>query len=259
MISHPRTPARSVEVGRPISGLQESTCLFEDVNRLAQLVKRIYVLERRLHESVLTRKPSRYLPRDERHPGAISPELTRPRHSVWENVAQFLAEQQIGPIDYIARQFDQYASLSKPLFPTCLLGEAAWQRYTDSKTTKRQDLAHRLRGYMSRWGSSSSCSFGIDWQERPGRNAAVEDRLSVLYCDESLPPLFVFCAGMLLAREHRAYADESEDWARRYEVEAAVEYIRFRRDYDAVWQRLVPHGFRERAEDIYRRVLSRIL
>jgi hypothetical protein len=90
------------------------------------------------------------------------------------------------------------------LFPTCLLGEAAWQRYTDSKTTKRQDLAHRLRGYMSRWGSSCSCSSGIDWQERPGRNAAVEDRLSVLYCDESLPPLFVFCAGMLLARQHRA-------------------------------------------------------
>jgi len=188
----------------------------------------------------------------------VSPEVTQPRHSIWENVSHFLAKRQIGPIDYVARQFDKYASLMNPLFPTNLLGEAAWKRYTDSKATKLTDIAQRLHGDLSKL-HSPAYSCGIDWQERPGRDITVEERLSVLYCDSSLSPLFIFCAGMLLARQHPAYADEAAGRARRYEVEAAVEYIRFRADYDTVLRPFLPEGFRARAEGIYREILSQVL
>ena len=37
---------------------------------------------------------------------------------------------------------------------------------------------------------------------------------------------------------------------------AAVEYVRFRSDYDAVWGELIPQEFRPKAKAIYRELLT---
>jgi hypothetical protein len=84
----------------------------------------------------------------------------------------------------------------------------------------------------------------------------VEGWLSVLYCDNALSPLFVYSVAMNIAEKHPAYAVDAKMLLRRHELGAAVEYVRFRRDYDAVWRELIPREFRGKAKQIYRDLLA---
>lgn len=202
-------------------------------------------------------KPSCYTPTadsDEREENLELP----PREPVWERVAGFLGERRIGPIDYIARQFDGAAPLHRPLYPTHLLGDVAWKRYNDSKATKQAELQKKLHTYVTRLKSGVGSSNYLVWHERDNRDQKVESCLSVLYCDTSLSPLFIYCMAGHLSRMYPAYAEDAAGQIRRHEEGAAVEYVRFREDYDTAWGELIPAGFRPTAEATYKRLLDRL-
>jgi hypothetical protein len=246
-----RRPAR-------VSGRPARPSIFDDEQSLSDLVSRIYSLERRLLESMLTGQPSTYTPSPSLG-GRVGTLEAKPVPSTWSKLARFLIEVRIRPTDYITRQFDQYRSLSDPLYPNKLLGDEAWKRYTDSKTTKQDDLRVRLRSFTSALRGQGGSSAYVTWPKtREGRDAAVEGCLSVLYCDESISPLFAYCVAANVAQNYPAYADDAEKLLRRSELPAAIEYLRFRADYDAVWATLIPAGFRPRAERIYRDILRRL-
>ncbi|MEI8371662.1 MAG: hypothetical protein WCJ35_02390 [Planctomycetota bacterium] len=248
-----RNTRLSVESSRPAP---ES--VFDDEQQLGDLVKRVYTLERRMQASGLTELPCDYTAAPSLDGHAKNLEVA-PRQSAWLKIARFLAEEKIGPIDYIARQFDQCRSLAKPLYHNELLGVAAWQRYTESKSTKQEDLRLQLRSSRASLASTGGVSAYVVWPTtREGRDLIVESYLSVLYCDNMLPPLFTYCAAIGLAHRYPAYGEDALQLAHRLEVQAAVEYIRFRVDYDAVWHDLIPRGFRGQAEGIYRRLLSEL-
>jgi hypothetical protein len=67
--------------------------------------------------------------------------------------------------------------------------------------------------------------------------------------DEStdLSPLFRFC----IARRFLDRGEAFRDIAQRYAVEAALQYSRSPDDYDAVFGRYVPPGFRAKAAAVY--------
>jgi hypothetical protein len=209
-----------------------------------------------LQESGLTERPSDYVAARSLDGQATNLEAA-PRQHVWMKIARFLAAERIGPIDYVARQFDQCRSLAKPLYANELLGATAWQRYTESKAGKQEDLRLQLRSWRASLASKGGPSTYIVWPEtREKRNPAVESYLSALYCDSRLPSLFVYCAALNLARDYPAYAEDAAQLACQREVPAAVEYVRFRVDYDAVWHELLPSGFRRKAETVYKNLLG---
>jgi hypothetical protein len=232
--------------------------IFADVEALADLVKRVYTLEQRMRESVLTECLSTYTP-SPRLDGRAATLETAARKSPWSKIATFLAEQHIGPVDYLVRQFDQSFSLLRPLWANEMLGDTAWQRYSESKAAKPKALAITLHSCRSQLIASARTSNYMVWSpKRVDRNSAVEACLSGLCCQSSFSPLFVYCAAVELERNYPAYSADAAQLSCRYERRAAVEYVRFRPDYDAAWRELIPGGFRARAEGIYREILTRL-
>src|SRR4030042_1281279 len=111
---------------------------------------------------------------------------------------------------------DQHATMLRPLYPNHLLGDAAWKRYTDSMTTKRKELEIRLRSFNSSLLGRAGPSSVLIWpEERENRNEAVESCLGVLYCVDTLSPLFIYCVAVNLSQNHPAYARDAEMlWSR---------------------------------------------
>ena len=184
--------------------------IFAGEQEMSEVVARVYTMERRMQESVLTRRPSTYVPARSLA-GRTDNLETAPRQSVWVKIAQFLALKRIGPIDYLARQFDQACSLGRPLFPNQLIGDMAWQRYTNSKAEKQKELEVKLRSYESSLLCPGGASAFIVWPAaRANRNETVEGWLSALYCDTALSPLFVYSVAASVKHNHPAYADDAE-------------------------------------------------
>jgi hypothetical protein len=238
---------------------------FGDEQQLADLAQRVYTLERRLCEGNLAGQPSNYSP----HPkwaGRPATLESRPQFSTWRKIAKFLIERRLGPIDYIARNFDQHTLLDKPLYPNELLGTSAWERYEKSKETKRHDLTIALESQLSTFRRKAVVEFTFRQDEMAGKlltdaekavhagKNRVQARLYALSCDD-LSPLFVHGVFVMLEASpedcHLA-AQAADDMEKR----AALQYIRFRADYDATWEYLIPDGFGRRAEGIYRWLLG---
>ena len=230
--------------------------VFDDEQALADWVRRIYTLERRLQEATITGQASTYLPSPGLDGRAATLEAA-PRPSSWAKIARFLIAERIAPVDYIARQFDYCKPLAEPLYPNKLLGDEARKRYADSRATKQAALGITLRSYRLSLFSCGDSSAYVCWPAtRENRDGMVEGWLSVLYCDNALSPLFVYSVAMNIAEKHPAYAVDAKMLLRRHELGAAVEYVRFRRDYDAVWRELIPREFRGKAKQIYRDLLA---
>ena len=246
------TPSRSTRT----SGHPSRQSVFDDERALAEWVSRIYTLERRRQESAFTGQPNVYVPSQSLDGRAATLEAAA-RPSTWTKMARFLISEQISPIDYIARQFDQYKSLAEPLYATKLLGDEARKRYADSNAAKRAELEIKLRAYKSSLSTRGGSSGYIVWPKaRENRDEMVEGWLSVLFCDTALSPLFVYSVAASVMHNYPAYADDAEKLLSDSELPAAVEYIRFRCDYDAVWGQLIPREFRSTAKTIYRELLK---
>ena len=257
-----RNPSVSVQAANRLAaskrGRPSQGNVFDDLSRLGDLVECIYTLERRMQESGLTERPSAYTAISSLDRHAANLEVA-PRQPVWMKIARFLAGERIGPLDYIARQFDQCRSLAKPLYPNELLGAAAWKRYIESKATKQEDLKLQLRSYRSSLASNDGLSAYVVWStSRANRDTTVESYLSALYCEQALSPLFVYCVAVDVVHNHQAYEEDAAKLVHRFEVQAAVEYVRFRSEYDSAWGELIPLGFRGKAEEIYRNLLGKL-
>lgn len=257
-----RSPRESVKSARTVRDCRAKAAPRQDTltneQEVSDMVKRIYILERRMWESTYTGQPSTYMPvrsldgREETVESAS-------RQSAWTSIARFLIENRLGPVDYIARQFDQFESLARSPYPNQMLGDQAWQRYTVSKATKPRALEIWLRTCKSSLVTQDTLAGYILWPKtRENRDATVEAYLSTLYCDNNLPPIFVHCVAVHIAQNHPAYAEDAESVIRRSEMQAAVEYVRFRSDYDAVWQELIPVGFRQKAKLFYRDIVMKL-
>jgi len=240
--------------------------VFGDEQQLADRVMRIYTIERRLLEGNYTGTGSQYTP----HPrwgGREGTLESAPRFSTWLKIARFLITRNLGPIDYLARQFDQYTSLSKPLNPNELLGDVAWERYATSKKTKHQDLAIEKNSALAKFRCKAEVEFSFlqeemtakgltnDEAESQTKDNILESRLYALYCGE-LPPLFVYGIACKLVEDAPDDYRFSAAFMDNVEVQAALQYIRFREDYDDVWGNLIPPGFGKKAEELYKQLLG---
>jgi hypothetical protein len=224
---------------------------FDDERALADLVQRIYTLERRIRESSWGGKVSTYTPPV--GDGEVLNLEVPPRQPIWLKIARFLTEKRIGPIDYIARQFDQYQWITKPLFPSQLLGAEAWKRYIDSKESKPDRLRISLMGQISR--SKTAAVTYMHFRQKPGENNRPDAWIHAL-CDNTLWPLFVYCNAIGLAETEPTIRERAMSFVPEVEMTAAIEYVRFQNDYDVAWGKLIPSGFRSRAQQIYREVLA---
>lgn len=232
--------------------------IFGDIGRLADVVARVYTLERRLWESRTRGRPSSYLPADIRASKSRTFE-EEPRTPPWNTIASFLASKRIGPIDYIARQFDQYAMLTRPLYANELCGQQGWGRYTTSKESKPGELTTKLTLFRKSLHTAALEDSVVTWSDdRPVRDCTAERLLAALYENDSFSPLFVFCAATDLVKSYPAYADDAKGLLSQFELQAAVEYVRFRADYDRAWGTLIPRGFQEKAKGLYRGLLHQL-
>jgi hypothetical protein len=240
--------------------------LFGDEQQLADRVMRIYTIERRLSEGNLTGQKSQYEPHP-RWEGSQGTLESHPRASTWLKIAQFLRANSLGPIDYLARQFDQYSSLDKPLYPNELLGAAALQRYETSKRTKRRSLAIQKNNELSIYRCKAVVHFNFLQEETTAKGLAAEEeeaetrnnimlsRLDTFGCDY-FSPLFVYCVASKLVKAEPVDGRFAAAVARDVETQAALQYIRFREDFDAAWGNLIPPGFAKKAEGIYKWLLG---
>lgn len=230
--------------------------IFNDPERLADVVRRVYTLERRLYELRTTGRPSEYCPVDCRKARSDNLEVA-PKKSPWPKIAAFLIEKRIGPIDYIARQFDQHALLVRPPLPNELCGSLGWERYTASKNAKSNALAVQLRFCRSHLATAiaiDSPRVGPELQTR--QSQAVDRCVAALYAQNQYPAIFIYCAAADLAAKCPGCRGEARGLMREYELQSAIDYVRFRANYDEAWGRMIPPGFGQTAQRLYQQVLA---
>jgi hypothetical protein len=227
--------------------------IFDDEEALADLVKRVYTLERRLQESCLAGKPGTYLPSSGSDADPLNLEAPR-QQSTWLKVARFLAQERIGPVDYIARQFEQWWGqvLKHPFYPNQLLDAKAWERYSKSKQSKQHNLKIDL--FLNRNYYKSDVT--------TPRYSMLEDTMDAyiepLFQHSKFSHLFIYCVAVRLAENGPTVRKRVMYFVDKYEKVAAVTYARFSRDYDAVWSAVLPPGFSVKAKQIYRTVLAEL-
>lgn len=247
-----RSSSPIYDVAPPVPQASE---IFDDAERLANVVQKVYTLERRLYELRSSGHASGYCPADYHKTCSNNLELV-PRKPPWPTIAAFLIKKRIGPIDYIARQFDQYALLARPPLPNELCGPRGWERYTTSKATKPRELTVQLRFCRSHLATEMETGGLLVWSEsQTDRSPAVERCLSAMYGETSYPALFIFCVMAELAAKYPSHRDDAHDLMGRFELQAALEYLRFHSDYDEAWGKMIPAGSLQRARRLYQQVL----
>lgn len=213
--------------------------------QLATEIRKIYVRERSEYESlkcgqtVVWKPAKRY---DGRAPietddGIV---LQKGTVSAWLKLAKFFAEHRIEPRAYIQSQFEATAHRDRALNPDQLTSPAAQFRWRKAKRKKEEyiKLALTLQ--------SSLASAEIQLlQHYAGKSP--EDAAAVVLCNNGLElsALFRYC----LARSIRG--KRFRQIARSFEVEACLQFERFRTYYLRHWKSVLPDGFSKRSREIY--------
>ena len=222
-----------------------------DCERLADLSMRVYMLEYKLWHDRASREDAEA---EAERPCGKDDALSEfsPRHLVWNKVASFLFEKHTSPVDFIARQFDEWKRGSRPPFPDDLLSPAAWKRYELSKVHKGLRLWKALQSETENFRQlvvEVTHRFRLISSDASTRE---ERWLYALYeDDDQMSPLFKHYTAISVAAEEGPLVAQFRRCAQQHEETARVEYIRFRAEYDTEWEILIPDGFPSQAEHTY--------
>jgi hypothetical protein len=220
---------------------------------LADQLKETYIFERRIFEANRDDKESNYMPA-KKYDGNVNPfdkdledssrNLEDPQViSVWLKKARILHQQSIDPIDYVRRIFSFTGAT--PITPLQLTGDRARRLYERSLKGLRTEI---IRAFKTQ---RELAELKISLKQKLGGQSMKQATLEVLYDrGYELSALFRYC--LALSMKH----DSFNKLIAIYEVDAAVQYIRAKKEYDEVWEGWIPEGFDEKSQEIYRMYLK---
>ena len=161
---------------------------------------------------------------------------------IWYELARALTSQIVPMRLFIDSQFYSSAKLYRPPSSRELLGQKAFCRYKKYREREAEriedEMARNLKFQLQKARTEviSKMRFSKCTQE-----SAVLDTL--IFEQDELKPLFCYC--LLSQMERLSYMTQD------YFVNAVLEYVPLRDEYDVVWGSHIPVGFRELALDTY--------
>ncbi|QDT21389.1 hypothetical protein [Gimesia chilikensis] len=161
---------------------------------------------------------------------------------IWYELARALTSQIIPMGLFIDSQFYSSEKLYRSPSPRELLGQKAFQRYEKYHNKQADKLENtmviNLRSQIQKARTEINCKMGFS-------TCTLESAVSYILVTEEdeLSPLFCYC--LLSQMERLSYMTQD------YFVNAVLEYVPLRDEYDAVWGSHIPEGFRELALDTY--------
>lgn len=162
------------------------------------------------------------------------------RKPVWPSLARFMMEHALSPETYVHVIFASLGPHEHPPKPNQLGGESYYRRYQRIVASGQLEDDIRLQFEIQKNLVRKVTVGNMDlYKTRKGV------QIGVLCSPEPIHPLVRYCL---------AVREGFEDLAERFFPRAAVQYMEAPDVYDKVWKEWIPPGFRERAEDHYRRL-----
>jgi hypothetical protein len=214
---------------------------------LGQQVRAAYVRERSAVASAKAKVPVQYVvPRrwDGKAGSFIDGEIAegcKPVGPIWPKISRELLRRRIVPEQYVRWAF-KAKMLREPPEPNHLLSSKFLDAFVASldpardRTLCEEDFA----SYRERASVDVAVHKASGSSERDAYLRVATNR------NNGLPPLFRYCLAVMARHD---------GLANKFFPSAAVEYMRARTDYDAVWGRYLPAGFDERAATYYSEVV----
>lgn len=221
----------------------------DEITKLAKTLRAAYVQARSAFESVKLGTPYKYhvpksydgKPPIETTDGVVLQPGTK---SVWIELAKFVRREDVDPLLFIEAQFDRG--------PT--------QRAVEPRQLKSAKCLTKARRLTNFKGQEVATELFLQQDTARGKITSLqiygklqkEDSYAVtlLDTDLELSPLFRYCLALSIGglRFRRI--------AKRFEVEACVQYRRYRTHYKRHWSELLPAGFDRLSRQVNRQVMS---
>lgn len=243
-MSDDRRPSPLARRRQPHTDEQSEAFLAKQAHQLEQ----IYNLELQAFE---TRRDGKTSNRSasKKHKGGVEVNYDEPeaqtRPSTWIKVIQELLQRKIDPQDYVRRIFSALDGTTLPApQPDQLLSDKNLQRYRDAETADDAavELALRLQRETARIYVTERMT-GYNYSLTSAlRNVLLDDDLELSY-------LFRYCLALSVEQP------QVREIAGRFETGAVLQYIRNRPHYDRHWQKWLPEGFPQRAQQLYQQLI----
>lgn len=209
--------------------------------KLGERLKQAYTTERRLHETQRDGVLSTYRPAARFDGQAAATVEDNAIDSLWVKAAKTLYRQGIDPEDYVRRVFAMISGkvISCPR-PNQLLSSRCMELYRNASVDLREEitLAFSTQRQIARREVVVKCNVN-------GKTVPVAMNETIR--DESLPlsSLFRYCLALSMREK------VVRRLAKRYKIDAALQYFPKREEYDQVWGEYIPDQFRQDAASIY--------
>jgi hypothetical protein len=213
----------------------------DSLRNLADLIRVVWMKERRLHEEALTGKPHKYALSDSlpRYDGGEDLEGRR-TDPWWPKVAQYVIANDLNPrhwVRYVLKNFQPARGRDRRRFatPTSLTSEKIREKFMEYQV----DLPRRLQVELDIQSRASALRFReLRRSKASPRTDAEALRFMLLDTSLSLSALFRYCA---------AVGGGLDDVAAEFFEPALWQYFFDRELYDSIWEGYIPDSLRQAA------------
>lgn len=163
-------------------------------------------------------------------------------NEIWFELAQALTSRIVPLKLFIDSQFYSSEKRYRPPSPKELLGNKAFQRYEKYHVSQADDLENTM--FINLRSQIQKTRAGIICQRNFGEGTDESAVIELLAFEkDEMSPLFCYC----LLSQMEKLSNMTQD----YFLNAVLEYVPLKDEYDAVWGSHIPEGFRELALDTY--------
>lgn len=215
------------------------------LTRMAGDVRRAYIEERSEWETLRSGVAVQYKPA-KRYDGKRDVEtddglvLEKGTASIWVKLAQFFIENKIEPRAYIHAQFEEAGKRERPPNPDQLTSANSLFRWKRAKKRKEAEikLALQIQATIATKKITILQAYG-------GKTPEDTSAITLLNIGLELSALFRYCLALSIGGKRFRRI------ARQFELEACLQFERFRKFYLRHWSKVLPEGFSERSRLIY--------
>lgn len=245
MVSGPAAEAR-----KPETAYDGRFSLAE--RRLAQSIRRAYVMARSDWESLQRGHAATYVPSrldDEGRGGSVDNDNRRDdKLPVWIVLARGFHQLGIDPEDYIFAAFERALKLKQPPEARYLLAATQLQAYREEK---EQAVAARETAIFLATEKGIAEDQITYWQ-LCGMEPVAAHCFVLTDSSLELSALFRYCLALKLARKYPAERKRILKMAAAYKAAAAAQFYQDRAEYRRHWAGFLPKGFDEEAVRLHR-------
>ena len=230
-------------------------------NKMAEQVKAVYTLERRLwEENIGKSKKSNYKPHPKYEGKEVKFSIEDRKAKLvneWLNVVEVLLPNDIHPVIYVRVIFRSLRGGSQaPPYPNQLVNQK-WVKFFHEKSTA---IKEGVDADFQR-----QCDYSKNTLLRYQRSLGYDLKSAMYYLisDEQAPisGLYRYCLAVSMLREpNKSLVDDVslfKSVAKRHLKTAALQYTCFPGEYDTVWKSFIPKKFSRSARQIYSGMISR--